>query len=366
MLLISACICTSSYGGDVSDYRYEPSESAKSRELAKDNVSEGAWMAVPIPFANPTLGAGLQAAVLYMHAKKDPDTPNATSGVGGLYSDNDSYFVGAFHDNYFKRDKYRFAILYGYGDLNLDYYGSGSDSPLNDNPVRYNLKANGLFTKFLVRLPRTENWYAGLRYMGSSSEVAFDLGQFLPSLPVISGEIKTSGLGLVVTYDSKDDNYYPTDGQTLNLIYSRDSKMIGSDYEFTRLDLNYQYYWPFRAKHILAFKGELKNVAGLPPFFMEPTLSMRGFDTSRYRDSSTASAHVEWRYKFAERWGMTTFYESGATASSYRDLPSGRKVQSYGAGLRWQATKEKSINLGVDLAFSGSESAVYIRAGEAF
>ena len=93
---------------------------------------------------------------------------------------------------------------------------------------------------------------------------------------------------------------------------------------------------------------------------------MRGFDTSRYRDSSTLSAHAEWRYKFAERWGLTAFVESGATAPSYQDLSSGRKVQSYGGGVRWQATEEKLINLGVDLAFSGSESAVYIRAGEAF
>ncbi|MCG8537000.1 MAG: BamA/TamA family outer membrane protein [Pseudomonadales bacterium] len=355
-----------SLASEVSDYRIEPTASKQSRQLAKDRVSEGAWMAVPVPFANPTLGAGLQAAVLYMHAKTDPDTPNATSGVGGLYSDSESYFVGVFHDDYFQQDKYRFTFVYGYGDLNLDYYGSGSDSRLNDNPVEYNLKANGLYSKFLVRMPYTQSWYIGLRYMGSMSEVAFDLGQFIPSLPVIDGDIATSGLGLMLTYDSKNDNYYPTKGQSFNLIYSRDSEKLASDFEFTRFDLDYQYYWLLMPQHVLAFKAELKNVAGTPPFFMEPTLSMRGFDTSRYRDLSTASVHGEWRYKFADRWGMAVFAESGATASRYDELSSGRTVQSYGAGIRWQATEEKTINLGVDIAFSGSESAVYIRAGEAY
>ncbi|WP_158224580.1 BamA/TamA family outer membrane protein [Agaribacterium haliotis] len=350
------------------DYRKATESTSSSRALAKDKVQEskGAWMAVPIPFANPTIGAGLQAALLYMHAKKDPDTPNATSGVGGMYSDTDSYFVGAFHDDYWDKDRYRFTFLYGYGNLNLNYYGSGNEPILEKHPIEYNLEANGLYTKFLMRIGGTEHWYGGLKYVGSESTVSFDLSQFIKGLPVLKDDLRTSGLGWMLSFDSKDDNYYPTTGQSFNFSQTADSSEFGSDFSFRRLETDYRNYLSLNPAHVLALKAQLKAADGHVPFFMEPTLSMRGFDTSRYRDMTTLSLHAEWRWRFLSRWGMVAFTEGGATAKDFDALHDGRKVSSAGLGLRWRATKAKQINLGIDLAFSKGQGEIYIRAGEAF
>ena len=63
-------------------------------------MAKGTWLPVPIPVSNPTIGSGLQAALLYLHPQtsKDPGVPSATSGVIGMYTNTNSELVGGFHD----------------------------------------------------------------------------------------------------------------------------------------------------------------------------------------------------------------------------------------------------------------------------
>ena len=53
---------------------------------------QGAWLPVPIPVSNPTVGTGIQAALLYLHPKTSTDSTalNPTSGIMGMYTDSDS------------------------------------------------------------------------------------------------------------------------------------------------------------------------------------------------------------------------------------------------------------------------------------
>ena len=63
---------------------------------------KGVWLPVPIPISNPTIGTGLEVALIYMHPKtsEDSTTPNTTSGLMGLYTDTDSSFVRDYFDRY--------------------------------------------------------------------------------------------------------------------------------------------------------------------------------------------------------------------------------------------------------------------------
>ena len=92
---------------------------------------QGSWVAVPIPVSNPTIGTGLQATLLYLHPKisSAPNVPNATSGVMGMYTDTESWFVGGFHDGNWSDDRYRFSVFGGTNEFDLDYFGTGEDIP---------------------------------------------------------------------------------------------------------------------------------------------------------------------------------------------------------------------------------------------
>jgi hypothetical protein len=60
-------------------------------------MPKGNGLPVPIPVANPTLGNGLQAALLYLHPKApgQEDKPGSTSGVGILATDSKSWAASA-------------------------------------------------------------------------------------------------------------------------------------------------------------------------------------------------------------------------------------------------------------------------------
>ena len=77
MVLFSIASIPSGYGqSDTGDMEIGYNNSHSAKKIANTGATaiaeqteddKGAWMAVPIPFANPTLGAGLQAAILYLH-----------------------------------------------------------------------------------------------------------------------------------------------------------------------------------------------------------------------------------------------------------------------------------------------------------
>ena len=102
------------------------------------------------------------------------------------------------------------------------------------------------------------------------------------------------------------------------------------------------------------------------PFFDLPYLDVRGISRSRYQDEFTLSAHAEGRYKFLPRWGVIVFVETGWFGDDIGHLFSGRNIVSYGGGLRWQVTKDKRLNIGLDYAISTDDQALFIQIGEKF
>jgi hypothetical protein len=328
---------------------------------------EGTWIAVPIPISNPTIGSGLQATILYLHPKKSEDSTvlSATSGIMGMYTDTGSWFAGGFHDGNWSEDRYRFRILAGAGEFDLDFFGTGENPIFADNPLSYKLRSDVLIAQMLRRFPGS-HWYLGLRYMFIDSKATFDVGNFFPGLPPISGDITTSSIGLMTTFDSRDNNYYPTTGSYFELIWSRDDDVWGSDYEFSKLTSFYNHFFSITAKDTLALRCALADTVGNTPFFLLPSLRMRGFPAGRYKDDSSLSGHIEWRRKFLPRWGLILFGEAGSTADSVSNLFHTETITSYGAGVRWQVTNDKKLHLGIDVGFSGDDSEIYVQIGERF
>jgi hypothetical protein len=340
------------------------------RESGAIGRSRGNWVAVPVPLSNPTLGTGLQAALMYLHPKRPGEelVPNATSGLGVMYTNTGSWFAGAFHQNSWDHDRYRFTGFIGSGELQLHYYSVGSDSTLASAPLDYAFGVSAVSSELQVRLPATEHWYAGLRYVYMRSESVFDLATLIPALPPteINVPLTSAGLGLLLTYDSRDDNYYPTRGQYLQAGWTDYGESWGGDLEFEKSTTFYNYYHSFSEHTLLALRTRLEATSDSAPFFFLSSLAMRGFSRDRYLDNYTLSVHAEARHKFAARWGGVAFTEAGWFADSFSGLADSRTIVSYGAGLRWQVTQDKSLNLGLDAAFSSDDRAVYVKIGEAF
>jgi len=339
-----------------------------SREGAAAVSAEGNWVPVPIPVSNPTIGTGLQAVLMYLHPKKagEESSPNATSGIAGMYTNTDSWFTGLFHDDYWANDRYRFTGFMGYGELNLKYYGIGDSPILREHPINYEFKTFFFVPKFQARIPSTDHWFGGLQYVFIDSDSVFKISQLLPILPDIRGHIRSAGLGLLTTFDSRDDNYYPTKGQLFEAKWTNYGESWGGDYQYNKFRTFLNHYQPVIDPLVLALRANADVSSGDAPFFDLSYLDMRGFARGRYQDNLTFSLHAEGRYKFLPRWGAVAFVESGWYGDDLDSLLSSRTIFSYGGGIRWQVTKDKTMNLGVDVAFSTDDQAIYIQVGEKF
>ncbi len=344
------------------------------KEISKSSPkNKSAFLPIPIPVSDPTLGSGLMGALLYLHSPKNNDsegTPTATTGVGAMYTDSESKGIAVFHDNYLKDDKYRFKLVAATGDINLDFYGIGSVSL--DDKYSYNIKPVAVFSQFLIRLPNTDKNYLGVRYLYTKARIKFDLFQgswtdsFEFEIPEIEFDTVTSSLGIDYNYDSRNNNFYPTDGIKIQTYVTKDNDTIGSDFEFKHFYSNYRQYFPFNNKSTLAIKAGLSDIDGRAPFFLQSSLEMRGFSSLRYLDNTSLTAAIEWRYKFSERFGFVTFVENGKIGADLSRLFDSNSISSIGLGLRWQPTASNKINLSLDYAKSTDDSAVHLRVGEAF
>ena len=85
------------------------------------------FIVMPIPVSNPTIGTGLGLSAMYLY-KVDDASPTSNTMIGGFYTNSDSWVIGGKQTTYLKADKYRFNALLGYMNLNIDFYGIGSDA----------------------------------------------------------------------------------------------------------------------------------------------------------------------------------------------------------------------------------------------
>lgn len=327
----------------------------------------GKWVLVPIPVSNPTIGTGLQAALLYLHPKKEGEAsaPNATSGIGLMYTDTDSWFLGGFHENSWNNDQYRFSGFIGYGKVALKYYGGG-DIPIFSNPLNYDLNILVLRPEFQIRLPGTENWYAGVSYLYMNTESTFHLSDILSILPDAQQRVVSAGLGPLITYDSRNNNYYPTKGQYFQARVIHYSDKLGSDLSYRKATGRLSHYQPIGRQTTLALSIRLESSSDDTPFFDLPYLDLRGFNRGQYQNFNTLSLHTEVRHQFRSRWGVIAFTETGWYADTLKRLSDNPRITSYGSGLRWRTTEDKPLNLGVDVAFTDEDTVYYIRVGEKF
>lgn len=332
---------------------------------------KGTWLPVPIPVSNPTVGSGLQAALLYLHPQESADStiPAATSGIIGMYTNTETWFVGGFHDTNWLEDLFRFRAIAGTGEFNLDYFGSSEASFFRNNPIPYTIDGDIVITQLLRQIPGTKDLYLGMRYRYLNSTIKFDLGKIFPGypeLPVLGANLTNSGLGVMFAFDSRDNSYYPTSGSSAEFVWMRDQEEFGSDFNFDKVSSYYNYYVHVTDKDTLALRAALELADGSTPFYLLPTLKMRGFAIGTYRDKSSLSGHIEWRRKFLPRWGLIAFVEAGSVAESVRTITGAEDIVSYGGGVRWKVTEDKKLNLGIDLAFSGGNTAVYVQVGEKY
>ena len=93
---------------------------------------------------------------------------------------------------------------------------------------------------------------------------------------------------------------------------------------------------------------------------------LRGYVSGQYIDKRMFAAQLEYRWRFYWRFGMTVFAGVGGVAPEFNKFEFDKLLPAAGLGIRFLASEENHVNIGLDFAVGKRSSALYFRIGEAF
>jgi hypothetical protein len=177
------------------------------------------------------------------------------------------------------------------------------------------------------------------------------------------------GLGLSVTWDSRDRPLWPSRGAFAQASYVWYPSSLGRNDGFARGYAEGRLFLPLGRERVLGLAAILEESEGATPFSMLSKLGstryLRGIPEGRYRDRLGWAAQAEVRLPIAERIAAALFGAFGSVAPDLSGFDASTLKIAGGAGLRFRLT-DQGANLRFDVAASEGGPEVYVLLLEAF
>ena len=327
------------------------------------------FLPIVVPITEPAVGYGAVGAVLFISkplgaARSGLGRPNI-SLLGGMGTENGSWGIFAADMRYWLDERVQTLAGVAYATVNLDFHGLGASSPLEEDPLRYQLGPKTAGVQGRYRISDSLVW-AGLRYIFAITEVSFDAPETSPLLPDYDDSSRVGGVGGVVSYDSRNNAFTPTAGAYLEASFNVFGKALGGEDSFERASLVAIQYVPLPPSLFFGVRADAAVSFGDAPFYLQPFVGLRGVPVMRYQGETLAQAEAELRWQFYKRFSVLGFAGAGAVWSGLERVDDPRAVLSGGAGFRYEVARDYGLHMGVDLAFSSDTTAVYLQVGSAW
>jgi hypothetical protein len=324
-----------------------------------------------IPISEPAVGFGLGVGLAFFHeTPKTIDTPTGerivpptTTAVFGMGTDNGSWAAGGGHLHEWNDGRVRYAMGGGYASLNLDWFGR--NDAFAGHSFGYNMEATGVFQKLTFKLGDSD-FFLGPTQRLIVADTEFDISSLVPeNVDVPSSQLHTtvSGVGVTLGYDTRNSLFSPTKGTKASVSYTQNADVIGSDFNYGRLDAEICQYFYLGGPYTLGVRVAGGYAGDNAPFFDLPGISQRGIQVGRYVDSAAFSTETELRYDLTPRWTLVGFVGTGATGDNIGDLWNARLKWSGGAGFRYLVARAYELRMGLDVAHGPEDWAVYVTLG---
>ncbi len=333
------------------------------------------FLPTPILITGPTFGNGIGLNLLFLHGSFANDSaatgryiPPSISGVAYAATENDTKVGAGYHIGFWKRDTVRTTTFIGRPDANLDFF---PDIPIiGEREISMNLEGWAGYQEVKLRLGES-NFFAGGNYLYFGSTTSpNDLPSFIPE-DLLEQEITVAALSAVIEYDSRDSIFTPNNGIYGKLVTARYDEAVGSDFDFWNYRGKVFYFQPVGKSFNLGLRSEVQSIDGKAPFYMYPSVDIRGIAHARYQGQHTFVFEAEARWAVSNRWSLIGFAGSGKafgndTLNREQDFSEADWNSSWGAGFRYNMARKFGLHLGLDYAFGPEEDSIYITMGQAW
>ncbi len=289
---------------------------------------------------------------------------------------------------FFKGDRFRIFGKFSYKNTQENFYGLGyttnRDYVRSDTTSQYRYSGIQVNPWFLFRLGES-NFFAGPQ-IDINYDHLTDPAKGLvnePSYQAAGGTENgynrlSSGIGFLLTYDSRDVPANAYSGLYLDVRGMAYSKIIGSDQNFYRLEIDRQYKSLGKRK-VLAWTAQTKNVFGNVPLtqyaLTGTPFDLRGYYMGQYRDKSSHVVLAEYRQMFntdQSNWFKRVLHRLGFVAWAGCGFmgPTMGKIEgvlpNYGAGLRIEVQPRMNVRLDLGKNTVNNQTLFYFNMTEAF
>jgi hypothetical protein len=335
----------------------------------------GGFLPVPFLVTEPAFGGfGIGLAPIFI--KRRPpviDTmksgiktirtpPNITGGVL-LYTANKSWVTMAFRSGTWLKRHIKYRVGGGFANINLAFYRT--DPTGTERRYNFNFQSTPILLS-AQKMLRGSHWSWGLQYMFLRSRLK-PVGGELPDF-VRDKEIKSvvSQGGPVVELDSRDNVFTPDQGFRLHTSMMFSNEAIGSNYNYSNLDIYAVGYKLMSRKVVGGLRYETQQVFGDAPFYLLPSINLRGMPIARYQGKIFSAAEAEVRWDFTQRWSLVGFAGSGKAYNAWSEFSSTAWKSSGGGGFRYLMARKFKLRMGMDLARGPEQWAYYIVFGSSW
>lgn len=339
----------------------------RSEERKVSSLTDKKWVLLPLAWYTPATSLGFGGVVIRNLNFQDSRPSNVQ--VALAYTLRNQILAYVPFQIYAKNNKIFLEGELGYYDYIYDFYGIGNHTREIDHED-YSLSFFRL--RFSPAYMVRKNIYLGLKVLADVNNFRTFAEEGSLSQGDILGTEDSSmfGIGYSVSLDDRDDVYYPSKGHLISLSTYWSDTAFGSDYTFSRTELNAAKYIPIRESWILATQFFFATMTGDPPFNFLADIGGsklgRGYRSGRFRDKALLLLQAELRFPIHGNFKAATFASLGRVSSEIATMSFRNLHPAGGFGLRYQLGKENKLNLRADLGFGQNSWGFYFIVGEAF
>ncbi|MDJ1466907.1 BamA/TamA family outer membrane protein [Xanthocytophaga flava] len=217
-----------------------------------------------------------------------------------------------------------------------------------------------------------KRWFAGLQYQFYKVfDVHFDANSQYNEGNVTGFNGSTSsGLGLILLYDSRDNVLSASRGGYLELSNLYYNSFLGGNSRFHYYKLDLRKYYSFTRQLTLAAQILVNINEGQTPFKQMAQIggnrTLRGYYTGRFRDNHAWVIQGELRYFIWPRFGVAVFGGVGKVAATLGEMDFTGLKGSVGGGIRVKMLRKENFSIRLDAAAGRKSNGFYVSIAEAF
>ena len=368
MLMLLACVATARADGIPSDTARADTTRRDTARPPEKAFKPHSVVPLPVVFYSPETRLGGGVALLHAYRSSAEGRPVASS-ASLMYTQNRQVAAGISTDAYLSGGRNHVTASVGYSKFPTVFYGIGNATAQSDSES-YTPRTFALDAAAERRVAR--GVYLGLGGdFATGSMVEVEPGRALASGTIPgSGIGRVVGLGGAVTYDTRDNILAAASGAYAKLAARRYAALLGSDFDFTAVQLDLRRFRTLAAGHVVAVQATWSGTSGDVPFARMPQLGgqnlLRGYYQGRYRDRQYVAAQAEYRTPTWRRMGLAAFGGAGQVAPRLGDLRLSGMHAAGGAGLRVLLNRQERLALRLDYGAGARSSGFYVTVGEAF